>query len=186
MPKIKDRGVLPPAVQLFCHRYIITGNKTKSIEEAFKTIRGKSAKVKACRLLDRADVKKYVASLQKDIHGTKEEVVDVAKNVLAELDLIGFSDIKDFFEDGTKESDYLKKIGRNTRAIESLEITDDLIGGVVQRKTMKIKLHSKIKGLEWRGKNLKLYTDMVEGTIITKPETYVPDNGRNRPANGSS
>lgn len=181
MGKQKDRGILPPAVQLFCHRYVLHSNKTKAAEEAYKTLKGKSAEVKAARLLDKPEVLRYIVDLQTQINGSKEEAIDVAKQVLAELDLVGFSDIKDYYTPESSEGQYLAKIGKNTRAIESLEVTDDLIGGVVQRKTMKIKLHSKIKGLELRGKNLKLFTEMIQGVVVTKPETYVPANGRNQP-----
>ncbi|MFA5166808.1 MAG: terminase small subunit [Candidatus Paceibacterota bacterium] len=186
MGKQKDRGMLPPAVQLFCHRYVLHSNKTKAAEEAYKTLKGKSAEVKAARLLEKPEVLRYILSLQTEINGSKEEAIDMAKKVLEELDIIGFSDIKDYYEPESNEGKYLSKIGKNTRAIESLEVTEDLLGGVLQRKTMKIKLHSKIKGLEWRGKNLKLFTEMIQGVVITKPEVYVPANGRNIPIGGKS
>lgn len=186
MGKKTDKGILPPAEVLFCHRYAIHNIQERAAREAFPQLKGRSANIKADRLLKKPAILKYLTELQTEIHGSKEDVVDTAKMVLAELDIIGFSDIKDFYEPTSDEGKYLAKMGKNSRAIELLEITDDLIGGVVQRKTMKIKLHSKIKGLEWRGKNLKLFTEMIEGTVITKPETYVPDNGRNRPVNGNS
>ena len=168
-----------PQDKFACHRYSIHGVKERAIQEAFPHLNGRSAMAKANRFFKKTHINEYLSSIASEIHGSKDKVVDAAKMVLDELDLIGFSDIKDYFPEGSKEAEFLKGMGKKSRAIESFEITDDLIGGVVQRKTIKFKLHSKVKSLELRGKNLKLYTDMIQGVIVTKPEVYVPDNGRN-------
>ena len=186
MGKYLNRHEMNPRTILFCHRYVLCNNETQAASEAYPKLTRESAANKGYTLLKNPAVKKYIAKLQEEIHGSKEQVTDKAKQVLDELDLVGFSDIRVFFPEGTEERKFLDRAGISARAVESIEITENRYGvgpDVRVEKNTKFKLHNKMKALELRGKNLKLYTDLIQGVVITKPEVYVPDNGRNRPAN---
>jgi phage terminase small subunit len=149
--------------ELFCREYVIDMNgKEAAIRAGYKS---DNAKVVACQMLQKPEIRFRVAKLQELIF----QRVDLnAERVLFELASIAFANLQDFTRlgpDGEPELD-LSKLNREQWAALG-EYTEDATGGrndgerrlIVRRK---IKLNDKTAALALLGKHFKLFTEKVE------------------------
>lgn len=147
------------------------GNATKSAEAAGYSVR--TAYAQGSDLLKHPEVAKLIAA---GAEKTVERISRKGADILEELARLGFSDITEIYTDGPKCSECGAERGtlrhpkdmplRVRRAIESIEFEELWDGPPGEKfelgRITKIRLHSKTKGLELLGKNLKLFTDKVE------------------------
>ena len=94
----------------------------------------------------------------------------VAQRLLAELQRIGFVDIRKLFnDDGSirNVSELSDEVAAAVAGIDIQEARFDKDGDEVEPRTRKIKLVDKLKAIELLGKNLKMFTDKHEhsGTL---------------------
>jgi hypothetical protein len=125
---------------------------------------------------------------------TEKSISKSGQDVLRELELIGFFDIKDLFEYGTgsntgensikmknvlemgKESRNIKKIKHEQRTVYG---ADGEVVAVVDK--YEYELWDKMKALEMLGNNLRLFDqDQARDKDNTEllPRIYLPDNGK--------
>ena len=140
------------------------GNGTRSALAAGYSPR--AAAEQASHLLSNPKVRALVDQLTAAVEVKLERTGD---KVLEELARLGFSDVTAIFnDDGTLKhpKDMPVEI---RRAIKSIEFEELFEGASGERFTIgrivKVVLHSKEKGLELLGKNLKLFTDKVEHEV---------------------
>lgn len=148
------------------------GNGAKSAIAAGYSAR--TAAEQASRLLTDARMR---ALVQANEAATEVKLERTADKVLEELARLGFSDVTAIFnDDGTLKhpKDMPVEIRRAIKSIEFEELfegnrsntKDGEDGGrFVIGRIVKVVLHSKEKGLELLGKNLKLFTDKVEHEV---------------------
>lgn len=168
----------------FVYYYILDPKKnaTEAMERARPDLKNRNGARKAATLLlKRPHIKKMIADLEIDIEGTKKEVREKSNKILNELELIGFSDIRKMFPVGTEERELLDRLGDEARAVSKIEIKVTKFLDQREEKETKIWYHDKIRALELRGKNLKLYTDVMDHRDVVSPGIYsLPDNGTRR------
>lgn len=135
----------------FGQQYIIDLNgKQAAIRAGYAESR---AEVTASELLSRKDVQEYIQGLQK---ARAERVEVTADMVLRELMKLGFSDIKEYYEEGDKTMDVTKLDNRLTAAISSIKITET--EGDWGSKTIKeFRLHDKLSALEKIAKHIGFF-----------------------------
>lgn len=149
--------------ELFCREYILDMNGTQAaIRAGYKP---DNAKVIACMMLQKPEVRFQVAKLQEKSF----ERLDLnAQRVLYELACIAFANAQDFTrigEDGEPELDMSKMSREQWAAIA--EYNEDSTGGqndgerrlIVRRK---IKMLDKVGALGLLGKHFKLFTEKHE------------------------
>lgn len=160
---------------VFCSEYLRTGNVTRAYRTAF--VGDYPADSPACNLQTRARtlLKKHPVLAEYIRYVQKQMAARLAVNkesVLSELAKLGFANMSDFVvlqSDGTPQFDLSGITHEQSAAIQEMTIDtyvegrgDD--GKMV--KSVKVKLAPKINALELLGKNLKLFTDVIE----TNPE----------------
>lgn len=154
------------------------------------------------RLLRNAQVKALVEELGAKAEKKLEKKLSRTQDdILEELARLGFSDITDIYNDETctecgcsrgtlkHPKDMPVEVRRAIKSIEFEELCDgnhsDSMDGedkgrFVAGRVVKMVLHSKEKGLELLGKNLKLFTDKVDlhatGTIAIINPYAEPQN----------
>lgn len=170
---------LTPQKRLFCKAYILTGVIDQAVRVAFPGMSIKANGVKGARMMGEPEVINYIKELQIKTQGDDDVVIGKKKQILDELDLISFQDPREVYPKGTQERKELDDMGAASRTIRSIEVVTDHIGEVLIRRTVKYTFHDKLKALELRGKNLKLYTDVMDSTgEVVNPVPYkLPDNG---------
>lgn len=148
------------------------GNGTRSAIAAGYSPR--AAAEQASHLLSNPKVRALVDALTS---ATEVKLERTADKVLEELARLGFSDVTAIFnDDGTLKhpKDMPVEVRRAIKSIEFEELfegnrsntKDGEDGGrFVIGRIVKVVLHSKEKGLELLGKNLKLFTDKVEHSV---------------------
>lgn len=167
------------------------GNATESAKQAGYSPR--TATEQGSRLLTVVKVRELIKEL-----GTKTEeklerkLSRTQDNILEELARLGFSDVTAIFnDDGTLKhpKDMPVEVRRAIKSIEFEELWEgnkantadgEDKGRFVIGRIVRVVLHSKEKGLELLGKNLKLFTDKVDlhatGTIaIINPYAEPPN-----------
>ena len=177
----------------FAYNYVILGgNKLKAIEYTFN-INGypnkkfktrHSAELCALRYLKNDMVKDLVSKLEEKIHGSKEEVVEKAQQILKELDIVSFFDPRKMFEDGTDERRMLDRLGDDARAVQRIKIKktyfkDDDSSQRDEEIETDIWICDKMKALTKYGEHFKLYSQVMrhEGEIKHPVIWGMPDNG---------
>lgn len=148
------------------------GNGTRSAIAAGCSAR--AADSQAVRLLADARVRELITA---NTDALEVKTSRTADKVLEELARLGFSDVTAIFnDDGTLKhpKDMPVEVRRAIKSIEFEELfegnrsntKDGEDGGrFVIGRIVKVVLHSKEKGLELLGKNLKLFTDKVEHSV---------------------
>lgn len=122
----------------FCQEYAREPNATKAAKIA--PYSEKTAYSKGHELLKIVEIKGRIAYIQAQTAKRAEKSAD---DVIRELEKIGFSNLQDYIEDGNSIKD-LSKIPRDkAAAVESVEVTDDKLGG----KKVKFKLYDKKSAL---------------------------------------
>lgn len=172
----KDSDLNPMELS-FCYEYIANkfNGKQAAISAGYSE---KTAEVQASQLLTRLKVQRKVKEL------TEKHLKTLAikgEDVIRELTIMGFSNMSDFVNLNPAETTIktFEEMGENTRAIQSIEVTPEVIGTKI-----KFKLYDKKASLELIGKHLQMFTDKVDltsgGEKIEGPQIYLPDNGRNK------
>jgi hypothetical protein len=186
MPCSNDAKGLNTQKRLFCKAFILTGSLQQSTQIAYPGTTPSYAEVKGCRLMKDPAVINHIKELEVKTQGTEDDVVKKKKQILDELDLICFQDPRNIYPPESEERKELDAMGPASRTIKSIEIITETIGDVLIRRTTKYYLHDKLKALELRGKNLKLYTDLMEHYgDVTNPIPYkLPDNGMRESVDG--
>lgn len=173
-----DKDGLNPQKRLFCKAFILTGSLQQSAKIAYPDISKGFSEVKGNRLMKDAAVIKYLKELEIKTQGTMDETVRKKQKILDELELVGFSDPRNIFSKSSEEGKNLAEMGEAAKTISTIKIITENIGEIVIRKTVEYRFHDKLKALELRGKNLKLYTEVMEAGEIVNPTPYrLPDNG---------
>lgn len=164
---------------MFCAEYPIDLNATQA------AIRAKYSKKTACQQAARLLTNVYVQKIIQINAKQRFERLDITQeNILQELGIIAFADIKDYItieKGGRVEMKPFDEMPEDaTRAIESvkeaLKLLDSGEGdgvGVILDRRLEFKQHSKIKALELLGKHMKLFTDKVELTGDSMIEALV-------------
>jgi hypothetical protein len=174
----------------FVYYYILDPKKnaTEAMEKARPDLKNRNGAKKAATLiLKKPHIKKMIADLEIDIEGTKKDVINKSNKILDELEMVGFFDIRKMFVEGTEERKMLDRLGDDARAISRVKIkrtkykSDDHLKRE-EDVEIDVWVHDKMKALELRGKNLKLYTDVMDHNHdVVSPSIYsLPDNGTRR------
>lgn len=171
----------PPSLnhkqRAFAHQYVsgegTKGNATQSAIAAGYSVR--AAAEQGHHLLRNPKVVALIAELEEK---SIQKIQRTANHVLEELARLGFSDVTDIYNDeacatcgacrGTLKhpKDMPVEVRRAIKSIEFEELFEGASGEkFVHGRIVKITLHSKEKGLELLGKNLKLFTDKVEHSV---------------------
>jgi phage terminase small subunit len=155
--------------KIFADEYVIDRNGTRAYKVAYQRVKSDEvAKVNASRLLTNANVKEYIDGKMKLV---AEKAELKAIDVINELKVIGFTNIKDFlsfrtekvvvgYEDGEPIIDYrqivdiLNSNQVDGRAIQEISISKD--------GTLKFKLYDKQKALDSLGQYLGLFKQQIE------------------------
>ena len=171
----------------FVYYYILDPmkNATNALAKARPGLKNRNGEATAAaKLMQMPHIKKMIADLEIDIEGQRDDVVAKSKKILDELEMVGFFDLRKMFDHGTEERAMLDKLGDEARAVSRIKIkkTKYRKKDVLDREEdveIDVWIHDKMKALELRGKNLKLYTDVVaDGGKVVSPEIYsLPDNG---------
>ena len=143
--KITDR------VKTWAKHYVINFNATEAAKKAGYS--EKSARTAGARLLLDADVKKYLAQLQKENDRQQETLKD---QLIAELKKLAFANVTDFVGEGNEIRDITKLARDKTAAVSSIEtVTTESI--FETRKQVKLKFHSKIAAIDQLGRHVGLF-----------------------------
>lgn len=178
----------PPSLnhkqRAFAHQYV-SGEGTKGNATASAIAAGysqRTAHVQGHDLLKNPKVAALVAELEEK---SIQKIQRTANHVLEELARLGFSDVTAIFnDDGTLKhpKDMPVEVRRAIKSIEFEELWEgnksDTAAGedkgrFVIGRIVKVVLHSKEKGLELLGKNLKLFTDKVEHEVSESLESLI-------------
>lgn len=155
----------------FVAEYMRTGDECRAYRHAWKLRRSDSeaawmtAGIRGRRLLDRPYMASYVDELQAKL---RERLKLDGQSILTELAKLGYANMSDFVvlqEDGTPQFDLSGLSRDQSAAIQELTIDTYVEGRGEDARTVrsvKVKLAPKIGPLELLGKNLKLFTDVVE------------------------
>jgi undecaprenyl pyrophosphate synthase len=181
------KPVLSPARRLFCHRFVVTSHIENSVKEAFpRTKNSNAASTAGNRLMKIPEVRKYIAELQEEIHGTADDIIEDGKRTKEELDILVHSDVGNFFTPDSEEGKILARGGKDRKAVKAIKITTRHIGELEIEKTVELTFYDKNAAIRTDCEVKKLLSDTLKVLHITKPEVYVPENGRNRPVNETS
>ena len=149
----------------FVDEYLIDFNATQAaIRAGYST---DTANEQGSQLLARPDIRELVAEGQKEIMERTQTFQD---NAVAELKIVGFSDLADFltvkdggiveqkpFNELTKEqTKCIKKIKQTVRSSHSADGTI-----LHQTAVIEIELHDKLKALELLGRHLGMFNDSI-------------------------
>ena len=155
----------------FVDEYLIDFNATQAAIRAGYS--PDTANEQGSQLLARPDIRELVAEGQKEVMERTQTFQD---NAVAELKIVGFSDLADFltvkdggiveqksFDQLTKEqTKCIKKIKQTVRTSHSSD------GSILhQTATLEIELHDKLKALELLGRHLGMFNDSLrlEGAL---------------------
>jgi hypothetical protein len=186
MPESKDKDGLSPQKRLFCKAFILIGNLEQSVRIAYPGINKNYAAQKANRLMKDQYVLNHLKELEIKSQGTENETAEISKKILNELEIVGFSDPRSIYPKDSDIGKELATMGDAAKMIKAIEIVTETIGECTIRNTKKYHFHDKLKALELRGKNIKLYTEVMNHTgEIVNPIPYkLPDNGMREPVSG--
>lgn len=146
----KAKGsVLTDKQLLFCQYYIVNLNATEAAKKAGYS--DKTSYSHGQRLLKNDEIQNEI---QKSKTKRAEKVECTSDMVLAELKKIGFSDLKEYLNTdySLKPLDQLK----DTSVIASIQ-TDETQGEGWTNKTVKFKLHDKLRALENIAKHIGFF-----------------------------
>ena len=167
----KSEFEITDRMQKFVDEYLVDFNGTKAAERSGYS--ADSAQEIASQLLARPDIRELVAEGQKEIMERTQTFQD---NAVAELKIVGFSNLADFltvkdggiveqkpFNELTKEqTKCIKKIKQTVRSSHSADGTI-----LHQTAVIEIELHDKLKALELLGRHLGMFNDTLrlEGAL---------------------
>jgi phage terminase small subunit len=176
----KGKG-LTDKQEMFCQAYISNGFAVEKagIEAGYSA---KTAYSIASELLKKPEIQARIKELTE---GQLESYGIKAKDVIRELAIIGFNDLSKAVDWDNKKATLRTPadLGEKCRAIQSIEIDDDMKGDEVVGRKYKIKFYEKTKALELLARHMRLLNDKLDvtsgGKPLEGPTLYLPDNGRN-------
>lgn len=163
---IFDNDNLTDKQQLFCVYYLKYFNATKAYQKAYKCAYS-TARVEGHRHLAKPNIKSEIERLKAE---RLEGIFLDSKIIMQQYIDIAFSDVTDFVEFGTEEVVKLDPLGepildddgepltyeRNyVKFKEDAEVDGTILSEIGQGKNgVKVKLHDKMRALDWLAKNL--------------------------------
>jgi len=161
-------------------------SQREAYKGAYNTERMKDSTIdeEASKLANSPKLTTRIAELTNEL---KERNMVTVEKVLAEYAKIGFSDIKDFLEYGTKEV-YIgldkdgKPVQDHIQVVDtkpSSDVDGTLVSEVSISKdgTFKFKLHDKMAALEKMGKHLGMFVEKSEVEIKSLPQIVIKRGG---------
>jgi len=146
--------------QVFVDEYLKDRNGARSYKVAYKSCKtDETARVNASKLLTKANVERAITEGLQKIH---EEARIEATDIRRELARIGFSDIRNLFDEYGRlklPKDWNDDVAA---AISSVEVVTKPLGDGEVEYVHKIKTWDKKGSLELLGKELKMFTDKVD------------------------
>ncbi len=138
--------------KLFCEKYILDWNATRSYLSVYKVKSESVAASAAARMLTNVKIQHYISELQDDL----EKVARVSRlKVLEELKTIAFSNISSFYETWLERKDFKNIPDDAKKSIQeiSTKILKQNIGTkeepeIVGVEHVKIKLHDKLAAIQ--------------------------------------
>lgn len=151
----------------FCYEYVANKfNGLRAYLYAFNVTDEPTAGVMACRLLKKANIKDKVEELTQRY---LNKLTVTGEDVIAELVLLGFSDIKNYVDFAgdvvtLKSSDIINKHSRAIRKVEIVPtfvkiVDEDGKHQTVEKSKVKLELHDKVKSLDILKQILQLDKD---------------------------
>ena len=171
----RDEGGLTKNQRIFVNEYLKDRHGARAYKAAYPSCKkSNSAWTSSCILLSKPKVKAAVdAGLEQMHREAKIEAVDIRR----ELARIGFSDIRNIFnEDGSLKMPH--EWGDDVAAaVSSVEVVTRRPGGGPVEYVNKIKAWDKKGSLELLGKELAMFTDKVDhsGTVTVLGTGYPED-----------
>jgi len=155
--------------KMFCKEYLIDFNATQAATRAGYS--KKTAGSIGFELLKKPEIAEYLEAQTKK----RCDRLDItADKVLQELAKIGFSDIREMFDEDGKPLGVEDLKDKAAAAVQSVNVTSRKLGKGKVEYTHNIKLADKKASLELLGKHLKLFSEQIEhGNIDDKPLTVV-------------
>lgn len=160
-------NTLTPKQKHFCLAYIETGNASEAYRLAYsaENMKPETINVKASELLANGKIAVRVKEIQAEHQKRHDVTMD---DILCELGAVGFSNIADYFNqgsNGTLEFIGLDKLARNAAAAISEIVITETVGGAAHNptttRTTKIKLHPKIPALIKLGEHMGGFVENV-------------------------
>lgn len=164
---------MTPKQKVFIDEYLIDFNATRAAIAAGYS--KKAAKEIGCENLTKPNIQEAIQKAMKERSERTEITQDM---VLKELAKLGFSNIKDYIETGSKDFVCFKNIDdipeEAARAIEAIKLIKNNQGG-----SLEFKLHSKTKGLEMIGRHLGMFPNKVDhgGEVVHSLKFDFGENG---------
>ena len=161
------------AQKRFCNEYLIDLNATRAYKVAYPNCKKDETAAQAgSRLLRNVKVQEYLQKKQKEIEKRTEITQDM---VVRELAKIGFSNIKDIYDENNSLKQ-IKDLDEDVTAvissIETIEQYENVLGVKVKTgEIKKIKTYDKVNALVSIGKHLGMFKEKIEhsGSIATNP-----------------
>ena len=139
----------------FCREYVIDFNRTRAYLKAFpKCTSEKTAKTSATRLLKKPEINSYILKLLEEQEKRAEKKAD---DIIAEMEKIAFSNIKD----------YVEIEGNSVTIKKTKDIPDDKAAAIksvseTAEGCLKIHLHNKLAALELLGRRFGIFPNKTE------------------------
>lgn len=171
-----ENNELTDREQVFCLEYIRCFNATKAHQRAYKSSYN-VANAEGYKLLVKPCIKAEIGKLKRH---------KLNRNLLSENDIfqkfidIAFADLTDYIEFGKREveTESGTKVVSYVDLKESTEVDGSVISEVTQgRDGVKIKLHDKMKALQWLADRLDLITAVDQERLRIAQERL--DHDRN-------
>jgi phage terminase small subunit len=161
-----------PMQLLFCHEYLVDLNATKAARRAGYST--KTARIIAVKLMQKPLIK---AIIQNGMNKRAKKIGVDADKVLRELSRIGFSDLRDMFEENGQIKEVSKWPHHIARCIASIEVEETFEGHGENRVwtgyTKKVKFWDKVRALELLGKHKVLFSDRTIHTVVKTLEDVI-------------
>lgn len=164
--------------QLFCMYYLKYFNATKAYQKAYECDY-LTANVEGSRNLVKPSIKSEIERLKKERFGNIH--LD-SKAIMQKYVDIAFADITDYIEFGKEKNIKTDSYGNQLKDDEGKPLTywenyiklknsNDLDGTIISevtegREGIKIKLHDKMKALEWLAKNIVSFKDALDIDLL--------------------
>lgn len=181
--------------KLFCQEYLKLGmNGTQAYLNVYKSVKKEAtARTNASRLLTNANIQEYVKELQEKV---EEKAIVSIEDIVKELYKIGFSNVKDLYDESGKLKE-ISNIDTNVASVissikvqqragamnlslkkESKDTDLDVDIQHLDEWVKEIKFCDKLKALELLGKYLGMFKETVE--IKNPTATKVLDSINNQ------
>lgn len=141
--------------EMFCQEFMIDFNATQAAIRAGYS--PKTAKQQGSRLLTNVDIQERLSELKNKASERLEITHDM---LLRELANIGFSDIKEFYEEGLSLKEIVNLSSDKTKAISSIKKTLTTFGSEDNqgtKETIEFKLHDKLAAIDKIGRHIGFF-----------------------------